>query len=260
MPAVNAVNRLRLRRPSPALIISICALVVAMSGVAIAVPKGSDGVIHACYNERFVGTVGSDVVLVNPGTDCATATGRDFPDAITWNATGPAGATGATGTPGAPGPAGPATPVQPELSPAELAKLEAAKEKAESAQEKVDKAKDKLEDAKAKTVSPAELAAFLKPLQQMVAQLVATQQAQIVALSGLAPNAARDAAIRKAQAQIDAARTIAAKLGGLVGGKSAKAVTREQMLKIAEEIQDALAALAGGQAAVSDGLKATKKP
>jgi Collagen triple helix repeat (20 copies) len=73
------------------------------AGVAISAPNGSDGVIHACYAQSEIGSVGSSpLVVVDAGDPCPV----EIPQAITWNQTGPAGATGATGATGAAGPQG----------------------------------------------------------------------------------------------------------------------------------------------------------
>jgi len=83
-------------RPSPALVVAIAALVVALGGVAYATIPGSDGVIHGCYL-KAVGSL--RVIDPSTGQHC---TAVETP--IQWNQTGPQGPQGATGPTGPVGP------------------------------------------------------------------------------------------------------------------------------------------------------------
>jgi hypothetical protein len=75
-----------MRRPSPATIIALIALVVACGGVAVAAIPGPDGRIHACY--------GSDLVLRVAQHDLRC---RDGQTRLVWNQQGVPGAKGAPG-------------------------------------------------------------------------------------------------------------------------------------------------------------------
>ena len=88
-------------RPSPALLIAITALVVALGGVAYATIPDSGGVIHGCYL-KAVGSL--RVIDPSTGQHCTVV---ETP--IQWNQTGPQGPSGATGPAGPVGPAGPAS-------------------------------------------------------------------------------------------------------------------------------------------------------
>jgi hypothetical protein len=83
------------RRPSPALVISLTALVVAVSSGAYAASKfvGGNGTIHGCVNRHGALTV------VKPGTRCPRGE-----SSIAWNQTGPQGPKGDSGNAGPPGP------------------------------------------------------------------------------------------------------------------------------------------------------------
>jgi hypothetical protein len=89
-------------RLSPALVVGITALAVALGGVAYATIPDSGGVIHGCYL-RKVGTL--RVIDPSAGQRCSA-----WEAPIQWNQTGPHGLPGAPGTNGATGPAGPAGP------------------------------------------------------------------------------------------------------------------------------------------------------
>jgi hypothetical protein len=95
------------RRPNAALGVGLLALFVAVGGVAIGAPRGSDGVIHACFSQSDIdaggegGGPGSAVLrVVDAGAPCPDGA----PQALKFNAQGPQGA------PGPQGPAGPAGP------------------------------------------------------------------------------------------------------------------------------------------------------
>lgn len=83
----------RPRKPSPALVVSLIALVAAVGGLAVAAVPDSRGRIAACYAKR----TGKMHLLVK-GRKCPR--GQKL---IRWNQHGPAGATGLAGTPGTPG-------------------------------------------------------------------------------------------------------------------------------------------------------------
>jgi hypothetical protein len=97
------VFRSRLRRPSPALIVSCLALVAAMGGVAIADPLDSAGRVHLCFNQTWVDAQdGNEVVAVNDEDACPA----DYPQRLVINQTGPKGAPGPKGATGPQGPKG----------------------------------------------------------------------------------------------------------------------------------------------------------
>lgn len=102
----------RLRKPSPALVVAIVALVASLGGVAIAAPTASDGTIRLCYSEAGLAADGTSAVeLASPSHACANDT--ELPDTLVINQTGPRGQTGMAGPrgpQGLPGPAGPAGP------------------------------------------------------------------------------------------------------------------------------------------------------
>jgi hypothetical protein len=86
----------RLRKPSPALVVSLIALLAALGGLAIAAVPDSRGRIAACYAKKS-----GRLHLLVKGSKC-----RRGEVMIRWNQRGPTGAQGAPGTPGAPGSAG----------------------------------------------------------------------------------------------------------------------------------------------------------
>ena len=65
---------MRLRRPSPSIVIATAALVLAAGGFAVAAIPSRDGTIHACYK-----TEGGDVRVVK-GTTC-----KQGERALSWN-------------------------------------------------------------------------------------------------------------------------------------------------------------------------------
>jgi hypothetical protein len=80
------------RRPSPALIVSIMALVLAMGGFAVAaIPDGS-GVIHGCYKKK------KGTLRLVSGTKC-----KKSEKSISWNEKGQPGTAGAQGAQGGKG-------------------------------------------------------------------------------------------------------------------------------------------------------------
>jgi hypothetical protein len=87
-------------RPSPAMVVSLLALSVAVGGVAYAAIPASDGTIRGCYDP----TSGSPhpLSVVDDPSECKSPFVL-----LPWNQTGPPGARGATGPAGTPGPAGP---------------------------------------------------------------------------------------------------------------------------------------------------------
>jgi Collagen triple helix repeat (20 copies) len=86
-------------RPSPALVVAVAALVIALGGVAYATIPDSSGVIHGCYGPLGV------LRVIDPSTG-AHCTALETP--IQWNQTGPQGPAGPQGPVGATGPVGPA--------------------------------------------------------------------------------------------------------------------------------------------------------
>jgi hypothetical protein len=88
-------RRLRL---SPALVVAIAALVVALGGVAYATIPDSKGVIHGCYDS------GGNLKVIDTSTvQSCPAKGYKSLD---WNRTGPQGPAGSKGDTGPTGPAG----------------------------------------------------------------------------------------------------------------------------------------------------------
>lgn len=90
----------RSSRPSPALVVAFIALFVAIGGIAIASPIGSDGRVHLCFNQFNVNdaasATGDEVVATNAGTACPS----DKPDELVFNQSGPQGPQGTQGTAG----------------------------------------------------------------------------------------------------------------------------------------------------------------
>ena len=78
--------------PSPALVVSVGVLVVALGGVAVAAIPDSTGVIHGCY----VKALGS-LRVIDPGKGQRCAA---FEAPIQWDQTGPQGPKGDTGAQG----------------------------------------------------------------------------------------------------------------------------------------------------------------
>jgi hypothetical protein len=87
------------RWPSPAVAVSITAVVLALGGVAWASIPGSDGVIKGCYanSSGVLGLLGipyskGDLRVVDSAENC-----RTYETTLPWNQTGPKGAPGAPG-------------------------------------------------------------------------------------------------------------------------------------------------------------------
>lgn len=108
------MRRFRLRL-SPALVVAVLALILALGGAAVAAIPDSSGVIHGCYKTNK-GTL--RVIDTDKGQTCSKS---ETP--LSWNQTGPRGAQGPAGpagpqgpqgATGAQGPAGPAGPDGPE--------------------------------------------------------------------------------------------------------------------------------------------------
>jgi hypothetical protein len=97
---------------SPALVVALLALVVAIGGISIAAVPDNQGRINACYAKK-----GGKLRVLQRGTRCRGSEKR-----LRWNqigrtgAPGPAGTPGAPGAPGAGGPTGPAGPQGPSTS------------------------------------------------------------------------------------------------------------------------------------------------
>ena len=81
-----------LRRPSPPTLVAIAALLVASTGMAAAAIPDSDGVIHACLNNR----TGAVRIIDTEAPVSATCTSKET--ALSWNQTGPAGEPGPAGS------------------------------------------------------------------------------------------------------------------------------------------------------------------
>jgi hypothetical protein len=65
------MNFIRRHRPTPATIIALSALVVALGGVAFATIPDSDGTVHACYQKRT-----GDLRVVESSQDCRSSRER----------------------------------------------------------------------------------------------------------------------------------------------------------------------------------------
>jgi hypothetical protein len=72
-------------RPSPAMVVALAALVVAVGGVAFATIPDSSGTIHGCFQKA-----NGNLRVVESATDC-----RSSEIAISWNSQGPPGSPGA---------------------------------------------------------------------------------------------------------------------------------------------------------------------
>ena len=79
------MSRIFKHRPSPALVVALLALFVALGGGALAASSflGSNGQIHACVDSQ------GHLTLVKPGKKCETGKHK-----ISWNQTGPRGPRG----------------------------------------------------------------------------------------------------------------------------------------------------------------------
>lgn len=75
-------------RPSPALVVAILALVVALGGVAYATIPDGNGVIHGCYDRS------GSLKLIDTGAGQSCPKGYT---ALSWNQSGPQGPAGANG-------------------------------------------------------------------------------------------------------------------------------------------------------------------
>lgn len=91
----------RVRRPSPALVVALLALVVAMAGGALAAIPGKDGVVHACYSKN-----GGRLRVVDPGKRGPAGKCRKDERALALDQPLPRGAQGPQGPAGTTGPAG----------------------------------------------------------------------------------------------------------------------------------------------------------
>lgn len=257
------MRSLKLRRPSPALIVSILALVVATSGVAVAAnPFASDGTLIACYNPENFESGGSSIMIVKAASDCDN---NDYGASFRLNAQGPQGATGAPGPQGpigaqggqgAPGAPGQVVPAPAKLNAVEATKLTqqvgAAGNKLESQLEKLDKAKDQLGDAKTTAQLQKQIAALTKMIQQIFAVLLQGQQSQQNALGSISSSIAVGNAAQKLK---DADK--AAEKAKDAQEKVEKADTaKEQQKAIDQMIQQILAFMKSMQDAQNEQMKA----
>src|SRR5438067_10348326 len=83
-----------IRRPSPAMIVAMLALVVAVGGVAFASIPDPSGVIRGCYDTSRGTLRGTDTATNTPPSCTSTET------AISWNQAGPQGTQGPQGPQG----------------------------------------------------------------------------------------------------------------------------------------------------------------
>lgn len=104
----------KIGRPAPGTVMGFIALVISLSGVAIAAVPGGDGTIKLCYSpiDPSAGVPGGDVRVIDATTaDCTHNTSVTPSLAsdilLTINAAGPSGAAGPQGTQGVAGPQGP---------------------------------------------------------------------------------------------------------------------------------------------------------
>jgi hypothetical protein len=99
-------------RPSPAVAAAAIALLVAVSGVAVASIPDGGGVVHACSQKKGGGLRVIDTAKRGFAGKC-----RSTEKALSWNQQGPKGLPGTAGAPGAQGTAGaagtPGTPGAP---------------------------------------------------------------------------------------------------------------------------------------------------
>jgi hypothetical protein len=92
-------------RPSPALVVALAALVVAIGGTAVAAIGAipSNGQFTACY-QTSANLIDRIVVLAEPGEQCPNTYARvTWPAQASGGAQGPAGPAGPQGPPGPPG-------------------------------------------------------------------------------------------------------------------------------------------------------------
>ena len=82
----------RPKRPSPALVVALIALVLAAGGVAVASIPGPTGAIAGCFNPS---STNKELSVVDHDASCPGGNVR-----LVWNQKGPTGATGATGPKG----------------------------------------------------------------------------------------------------------------------------------------------------------------
>ena len=88
------------RRPSPAMVVAVLSLMVALGAVAHAAIPDPGGVIHGCFNPS-TGALRVADPAGGPPRPCATSE-----TALDWSQRGPQGAAGTQGPAGPPGPSG----------------------------------------------------------------------------------------------------------------------------------------------------------
>lgn len=96
---------MKLRVPSPALLVSILALILALGGAAWAAIPDSAGVFHGCVNDRTRALRVIDPSLKGTAGRCFKH-GQRKETAVSWSQTGPQGPAGSAGQQGPQGPAG----------------------------------------------------------------------------------------------------------------------------------------------------------
>jgi hypothetical protein len=81
------MHHLRAYKPTPALVISLIALLIALGGVASATIPDSSGTIHACYNEDNQGGVGANARLrvIDPSGSGDSASCKEGEASVSWN-------------------------------------------------------------------------------------------------------------------------------------------------------------------------------
>ena len=257
------MRSLKLRRPSPALIVSILALVVATSGVAVAAnPFASDGTLIACYNPENFESGGSSIMVVKDASDCDN---NDYGASFRLNAQGPQGATGAPGPQGpigaqggqgAPGAPGQVVPAPARLNAVEATKLtqqlQSTASKIESASDKLEKAKDKLGDAKSQQQVNKQIEVLMQMIRQMLVAILSGQQSQQNALGSISSSIAVGNAAQKLK---DAGK--AAEKAKDAQEQVEKADTaKEQQKALDQMIQQILAFMKSLQEAQNEQMKA----
>jgi hypothetical protein len=171
----------RIRKPSPAVLVAVVALVAALGGVAIANPLASDGKVRFCYRQASLddpGSGSSAVYVVNAGHPCD----GDYPDSLVMNQTGPRGLPGPLGPLGPRGPQGlpGVKPLPGRLTAQSLGDLKQVDKKNDKTDDKLKEAERRLQELMRRKgeVDPDRLAREQQRLLQMLLQV--QQQVQAI--------------------------------------------------------------------------------
>jgi hypothetical protein len=92
------MRRIARYRPSPAVAAASAALLVAVSGVAVASIPDGGGVVHACAKKK-----GGGLRVIDTAKHRSAGRCRSTEKALSWSQQGPKGSQGTAGTPGTPG-------------------------------------------------------------------------------------------------------------------------------------------------------------